>query len=293
MNALDGPLTEARLNSADADVPESAPVARRLIICTTPRSGSYLFSHLLIRAGLGLPHEYLNPTNVSALKDRVELGGDRRKADEEYLQWLDSARTTPNGVFAAKIHWEHFERSPLVTGRWLRDPSAVVVFLTRRSLGAQARSWLEAAQSGVWEHGSTVTTRPSRRMSLGARSDVDRRLFLIMYSEAMWRLFFEHEGIRPLELVYEDVVADQVGAVQRVAAALDRTAADIEASPPPSTAPDVVEARQAATSEYVQTWQPAADRHPLVQQARLTQASAYGLIRSSARSVQVRLRRPG
>src|SRR5690242_16034010 len=114
-------ITERAVNGIEFDQPPSAPT-RRLIICTTPRSGSYLLARQLIRAGIGIPHEYLNPVNISVIAAR---------SCGSYLDWVEHNRTTPNGVFAAKLHWPQMEKHPEVINAWLRQPGTVCLFLHR------------------------------------------------------------------------------------------------------------------------------------------------------------------
>ena len=68
------PLTKSQVNSGDFDQPP-CPVKIKLIICSTPRSGSYLLCRAMIRHGIGVPHEYFNGINAGFISSR--LGIDR------------------------------------------------------------------------------------------------------------------------------------------------------------------------------------------------------------------------
>src|SRR5262245_40755420 len=77
---------------------------RGYLVCSSPRCGSTYFCELLASTGvLGIPREYLNvaggwgqldrkrPTDLRLLLDRVLRAG-----------------STPNGIYALKVHADHF-----------------------------------------------------------------------------------------------------------------------------------------------------------------------------------------
>jgi LPS sulfotransferase NodH len=102
------PLTEQQVNSAKLDQPP-CPLKAKLILCSTPRSGSYLLCRAMIHHGIGVPHEYFNGINAGVIGSRLgvgtinscdlEIDGSRRRA---YINALLKCRTV-NGVFATKI----------------------------------------------------------------------------------------------------------------------------------------------------------------------------------------------
>ena len=102
------PYTELEVNSEAFDRPFSR-VCTKIIICSTPRTGSYLLCRAMIHAGIGIPHEYFNALNAGIIGPRYGLGaitsgdleidGAKRRA---YITALLEHRTV-NGVFAAKI----------------------------------------------------------------------------------------------------------------------------------------------------------------------------------------------
>jgi hypothetical protein len=67
------PLSESEVNSAKFDQPP-CPIKTKLIICSTPRSGSYLLCHAMIHHRIGVPHEYFNGLNASTIGPRIGAG---------------------------------------------------------------------------------------------------------------------------------------------------------------------------------------------------------------------------
>ena len=79
------------------------PMSRSYFISTTPRTGSFLLAHALDSTGIaGRPQEYFDPNFE---KDWCVAWA---SADAEYFEKVLPAGTTPNGVFAAKVHWHQF-----------------------------------------------------------------------------------------------------------------------------------------------------------------------------------------
>src|SRR3974390_234189 len=124
---------ELEISSELLDQPEFKEPPKKVFICSTPRSGSYLLCRFMINAGLGVPHEYFNPIvirqmaprlgleeNVNGLKwwphgrrARLFLRRAERAAELDFLKKyipILFSRRCQNGVFAAKIHFRDFRR---------------------------------------------------------------------------------------------------------------------------------------------------------------------------------------
>lgn len=107
------PVTEREVSSGAFDQ-SPCPTRKKIIICSTPRSGSYLLCRAMIKHGIGVPHEYFNGINASMIGPRFGLGvinsrdlevdGPTRRA---YINALLTHRTV-NGIFAAKIQGGQF-----------------------------------------------------------------------------------------------------------------------------------------------------------------------------------------
>jgi LPS sulfotransferase NodH len=175
----------------------------------------------LIRAGLGVPHEYFNRVNSSKIIPRA-FGGDRDAADvSAYVDWLEANRTTPSGIFAAKLHWPHLEDNPMLLQSWLREPGTVCLFLHRKRLLAQAVSYQSSMHSGIWDVAGEVSTMPRTLFGLSAKRETDQLAYRLVMWNGLWRFLFEANEIDVVDLAYEDFVADQSKTIADIAALLD------------------------------------------------------------------------
>jgi trehalose 2-sulfotransferase len=184
--------------------PRPTAVARphqSYFVCATPRCGSWFLCGLLASTGVaGRPHEWFWRDTRKSLEQAWDVGN-----AEEYLELVLSAGSTPNGVFGAKVMFGALpDLAPF--------PNPRFVWLRRRDRVAQAVSFAKAVQTGSWHHWDPEpTTQPSYRFDA-----VDALLREIDDLDACWQRWFEHEGIEPLKLAYESVVADPRAETLRV-----------------------------------------------------------------------------
>jgi LPS sulfotransferase NodH len=162
---------------------------------------------------------------------------------EELRAFLDAvldAGTTDNGVFGAKVHWGQLSHAlavlrprgargpadPPVTAtdarllaHWL--PGVRFVHLRRRDGVRRAISHYRAMSSGVWfRAGGSQPPAPATVLDRTALETIDSLRRVSAQGDAQWRRLFQHAGIRPLELLYEEVSLDPVGATAKVVAYL-------------------------------------------------------------------------
>lgn len=121
-------------------------------IASTPRSGSSLLGRLLLANGVGVPNEYFNHSpHIAFLARRWDLINGKQELDiDEYMQTLFKYRTTKQGVFTVKAHWDQFYLflKNGVLNRYLF--AARFVMIRRRDLLGQAISYEIASQTGQW-----------------------------------------------------------------------------------------------------------------------------------------------
>src|SRR5215469_3930753 len=143
------------------------------LICCAERTGSTLLSEGLIATGVaGRPQSYFN--RVAHFNPRYQRLLGNAKDDDNYLDKVAAAATTPNGVFAAKVHWEHFLNLLAKVDRALppgsagggsvharlqmRFPDLRYIWLTRRNAVARAISHYRAQKTGRWQVDARRTT---------------------------------------------------------------------------------------------------------------------------------------
>ncbi len=209
----------------DHEFPEGTEPRCLYWICSTPRSGSSLLCELLCNSGLsGAPTEYF---------DREQMEGFARawgtSGFAEYRAALLAKKTSPNGVFGAKIHWgqvlDVFADQDL--GEAL--PGARYVWITRRDRVRQAISWDKAMQTGQWASDHAA----SGQRPVFDFDRIDAAFREIERGDAAWEQYFSERGIIPLRVVYEDLVSHRDRMVRSVLAFLDiELPAGFELRPP-------------------------------------------------------------
>jgi LPS sulfotransferase NodH len=144
----------------------------------------------------------------SGSSPRVVLRGDRDRQPSQlecppsgvYADYVKRAGTTPNGVFACKLTWDAVDRAgdlgtfaPEQRFVWLRrDPEAIGV------------SWAWAAQTGRY-HAWDPSPRTDPHF---VREEVDALVRLAREQDSAWACWFSRRTVEPLELWFDDLVAD-------------------------------------------------------------------------------------
>jgi trehalose 2-sulfotransferase len=163
-----------------------------------------------------------------------------RTAYDRYLEWVLETGTTPNGMFAAKLMWGYvgdfisllrnvprYSDLPLAELLPAVFPDLTFVRVVRANKIRQAVSLWKAVQTMTWREetarrdGSLEEPvepgegppymsflqdhRPQLRFHYRA---IAHLLDQILVEEASWDAFFEHCGVRPLLVLYENFAAD-------------------------------------------------------------------------------------
>jgi trehalose 2-sulfotransferase len=223
--------------------PNIPPAARHrdvtsYLLCTVPRSGSWLLADLLEQTDLaGRPEEYFRPDHRRQWSKEWGIPVDGLYG--RYVRAALNNTTTDNGVFGAKTHWYQFEwftselrglpgANPAATDetlieRWLPRPH--YVHLYREDTVRQAISYYRATYSDRWFHlvdedqedGSGG--RFIRPVPAPQTPDWGHVRYLeeaIITHEQLWDKFFTRSGIVPLEVRYEDLAVSHEKTLQRV-----------------------------------------------------------------------------
>ena len=191
------------------DRPYAGTPAKTVLIATTPRCGGPVLGQAMAETGqLGVPFDYSDPATATEWARRLET-----TTPEATLAELMARRTTTNGVFGIRSHYEH----GIVFGsteKLLRQlPGLTVVHLRRADVLRQAVSFAIAKQTGVWTNGQNgAGEAPAYDPGL-----IDHCLNDIAVQNALWTSLFRKLGIKPLELTYETALADIPGTVHDIA----------------------------------------------------------------------------
>jgi LPS sulfotransferase NodH len=248
--------TELQISSELLDQPEFTDQPKKILICSTPRSGSYLLCRQMINAGLGIPHEYFNPIVMRQMAPRLGLESDireltwsprlelesdiggltpwprrwknrllmrRRRAPAAELAFLRKylsfllTRRCQSGIFAAKVHFRDYRRT-------LANPigaellkDTLFIQLYREDILKQAVSEHFGQLTGQWGIDDSVTTTPAANPNFLDPGAVDRALNDIADQDRGWRVFFARRGIVPVSISYERLCEDPFSFVEAIA----------------------------------------------------------------------------
>jgi LPS sulfotransferase NodH len=207
------------------------------------------------------PEEYFVGVEDPSIRDHLgerEVGSEAtprsplwsRAAYDRYLEWAFEAGTTPNGVFAAKLMWGYFgdfvsllrnipdyRDVPLAELLPTVFPELTLVRVVRANKVRQAVSLWKAVQTATWREDQANTKaasleddgsppyrnfleehRPRLRFHYRA---IEHLLEQILIEEGRWDAFFEHCGIRPILVLYENFAAEHETSTLRLLERLD------------------------------------------------------------------------
>lgn len=199
------------------------------LICASPRSGSSVLCDALAATELaGQPREYFQPEAVPKWRESLALPA--TTPPREYLATLRREKSTPNGVFGAKIMRSHFDGWLVGLreggGRAVPAPDLLAehlpglrfVWMRRRDLVRQGISLLRATQTDLWH-----TRNPGREAKMEPRYDfkeLDAKVRLLRRQDDEWRIFFAGANLVPIEIVYEEFDADTGGCIRSLLGSL-------------------------------------------------------------------------
>lgn len=197
--------------SKEHDMP-TREVLLRYAICSTPRSGSHFLGHLMkARMNAGHPLEYFHERHFEVWQKRRESS-----RHTHILPYLESIRTTPNGVFGIKIHFgqlnileQHISIRALIA-------SYKFVHVLRKNALAQAVSYARASQTGAWISGMPEIRKPNydRLLILEKLRDIYR-------DNASWECLFSLYQVDFHKIYYEDLLENTNQILQNVATFLN------------------------------------------------------------------------
>ncbi|MBL7051307.1 sulfotransferase [Candidatus Woesearchaeota archaeon] len=183
------------------------------IICSSMRSGSTFLGDLLTNTSLlGSPNEHFGDFPMRIIKSNVINY-------QEFIRTILSCRQSSNRIFGTKMHYyifqqfenffsskkeyEGFEGSSLVDKIF---PNVHYIFLTRKDKISQAVSLYKANNFKIYtlEKNEHINYKPlAYNFKL-----IKQCLKKIEFEEEGWKNFFKNNNIRPLVIIYEDLVKD-------------------------------------------------------------------------------------
>jgi trehalose 2-sulfotransferase len=211
----------------DSEQASGACVTRSYVICSTPRSGSGLLFRALAQTGVfGIPLEYLNPLTRVPLAERWGCG----PGLESYLDALHARRSTPDGLFAAKVHWDQIPRLRAEANAGSDDerefqtsaeliervfPSPRFVRIVREDVDSQAVSYWRALQSRTWSVNSAVDV--PKHDTPYSFEGIEECRRVLENGERCWERLLRQRGDEALVVTYEQLNESYAATVERVA----------------------------------------------------------------------------
>jgi trehalose 2-sulfotransferase len=220
------------------------------VICASPRSGSTLLCKGLTHTGrAGAPAEFFDHrADVAAYwKHRYAVS-----EGSDFIDKIVEATSTSNGVFGTKLHWtsrialvravrESLTRRGVEVGHQSMDDLLMAkfstvryVWLRRRNKAAQGISHFRADRSDLWE----LPRRQCRRMNANERvvdfefRRIDECITQATEYDQAWGAYFSKHRLTPLQVVYEQFVADYDLTLRRVLDFLDIPHTDLPLAEP-------------------------------------------------------------
>jgi len=230
------------------------------LVCSLPRSGSWLLGFALEDSGLaGRPYPFFCPQVMDFCSATWFLPSPPPLRD--YVEAVRSNSATGNGVVGVKIEWfDLVNLLDLVRAEWSIDPAGrerdiledllgdvKMIYLERRDKLREVVSFCRALSTGEWarpagERGSWPAEEPDF-------ARFDEFFDLLMAEDMEWKQFFRRNNYEPLLVEYEDYTRDQDSFAASVRRVLDYLDVSVPAG---FTAPAPRQQRQSdATSEEI------------------------------------------
>lgn len=188
-----------------ADKPnfEAGPGALRgYALCAEPRAGTtFLKEALRSTVAMGEPVEWFAPQ----WEEEVGASG------SDFLRAMLSRTASSNGIYGLKIFSSH-ARSAERHGWATRLPNLSFVHIRREDLLGQAISLVRAAQTDRY-----MSEQPEDRPARYRQHRITWAMLDLARGQARWEIWFARNGIQPLRMTYEELMADPQGAVTRIA----------------------------------------------------------------------------
>jgi len=184
------------------------------VICSSPRTGSSWLCRGLSETGVcGDPLEYFHTKLLSKkyVKDWQATHFD------EYVERMLAERSTSNGVFGLKLHWEQLRYLVQLAKKMQKyrsmSPGEILthclgrprfIYMSRQNKWRQAISEAIALRTGVWK--GNAEERNAQKATPHFDYDLIRQAYLkARRDEVSWRAFFQENNMVPLEIAYEDL----------------------------------------------------------------------------------------
>jgi LPS sulfotransferase NodH len=246
---LRGAPAGSRGNETMARSPRGMSPIATYVICTNPRSGSWLLSEGLASTSLaGNPREWFDSLEEQQQRAQWRMNNSTDATYAAYLDHMRAESTTSNGICGIKLHYYQFAELPkkLASVENLRGltnaelmstafPNIKYLWLTRRDKARQAISYQLAYLTDEWWIIDGVKRNKYEDRIYEPDFDphaIARLEQTLVENDFKWQSYFQNSNILPLIVEYEDLASDYRGNIVRVLKWLGVPNADTVAIPP-------------------------------------------------------------
>lgn len=201
--------------SSDRDFPRNTPIRRRYCILSSQRSGSTLLARMLFETRqAGDPLEYFN---LRLLRVAQVQTGNQSLAPIEFMRLMEMRRTSPNGVFGIKTHYEQMLRAFQENApsqkivEFLRSQHHLF-WMRRRNRLRQAISLAVATHTNSW------SSEEPKKASASSASCLDciSSLQAVSFQDFGWEQLLRATKLQARIIWYEDLISDYEGTCRLV-----------------------------------------------------------------------------
>ena len=220
-------VTIAQMRTSAASTHRSQAL-QSCVVASTPRTGSTLLCRGLAQTGIvGQPDEYIDPSRYKSLAAQWGYGPEYAPATTRVERAMQHT-ATPNGVFALEARWDQLAlllrtvQNTMGTDDLLDHVDRLLaspryVHISRRDTAAQALSYYRAIYTREVGELCVEPPDPGRGGPEPVLLQQVRWLEdMLIDWDAEWQAYFARCDIRPLEVFYEDLVANYQPTVARV-----------------------------------------------------------------------------
>lgn len=218
--------------SQNRDFAGNTPVRMRYGILSSQRSGSTLLARMLFETRqAGDPLEYFNLRLLTLARKQT---GNQFLTPIEFMRLMELRRTSPNGVFGMKIHYEQMLRAfqssvPNEKMTKFLHSFRHLFWIRRRGRLRQAISLALAMHTNSW------SSEESHKVSAESISLLDciHALQAISFQDCGWGKLISTAKLKVRIIWYEDLVSDYEGTCRLVLRDLQLATVVPHIPPPP------------------------------------------------------------
>lgn len=175
---------------------------KRVIIFSTPRSGSTFFADLIASSALvGVPDEWLNPLFVKAV-----ISENYAKNLLEALDWAACRTSSSNGIFSINVQLDHYiqwKKQGFDLIKWGFDDA---VYLERKDKISQAYSLAKARLTKKWDQSNEPENQSDDPLNIPIYMILGALRDIYFWSEYYEKTLKQH--IKKT-IFYEDYLSDR------------------------------------------------------------------------------------